>query len=88
MNNISKEIFAIVPGIICRFSSMYECLVSVRAGGAREFINVPQYLQTEEMCLRAVFDDPNMLSYIRSDLVTSSVKEEINRVNMLRTGRW
>ena len=88
MNNISKEIFAIVPGVICRFSSMYECLVSVRAGGAREFVNVPQYLQTEEMCIRAVLDNPNMLSYIRSDLVTDAVKEEINRVNRLRARRW
>jgi hypothetical protein len=62
-----------MSAIICKFSTVEECHISVCAGGAAEFIKVPQHFQTEEMCIRAVMDDPNMINYIRPDLLTYEI---------------
>jgi len=63
-----------LSAISINFSTQEECMISVRAGGAKEFINVPQSLQTNEMCIRAVLDNKSMINYIRSDLITDEIK--------------
>lgn len=64
----------VCPGIQCRFGTERECYESVCAGGASEFVHVPPSLQTYEMCLRAVMDDPSMINRVRSDLMSDEIR--------------
>jgi len=64
---------AYCDGIPIKFGTQEECYISVRAGGAAAFVHVPPSLQTYEMCLRAVMDDPSMIGRIRPDLISDEI---------------
>jgi len=61
-------------GIPIKFGTREECYISVCAGGAAAFIYVPPSLQTYEMCLRAVMDDPSMINRVRPGLMSDEIR--------------